>query len=167
MAPIVKERMTVDNDDEITVFLIGMRINKPWKFWQWLPVVVAMPRMLSELSQHPELGLLSARTYFGFPNIMVMQYWRSTEALLSYAGDTSARHLPAWRAFNRRIGSNGDVGIWHETFKVPAGSYEAVYNNMPRFGMGQALQPVPAIGHRISAVARLHAEQRRDSANRV
>lgn len=167
MATIIKERMTVDNNSEITVFLIGMRVNKPWKVWKWLPLIFAMTRMLIELGKHPELGLLSVRTHFGFPNIMVVQYWRSSEALLSYAGDRDAQHLPAWRNFNRRIGSNGDVGIWHETYNVPAGNYEAVYNNMPRYGLGTVLQLVPATGHRTSAVARLHAEQRRASANPV
>lgn len=157
---IIKERMTVDNESNIVVFLIGMRINKLWKFWQWLPVIAAMPRMLVELGKHPEMGLLGARTQFGFPNIVVVQYWRSFEDLVGYAGNKNAVHLPAWRDFNRRIGSNGDVGIWHETYDVPAGSYEAIYNNMPAYGLGQALELVPASGHRISAVARLRAEQR-------
>ena len=30
------------------LFLIGMRINKPLQFWRWLPVFVAMPRMLEQ-----------------------------------------------------------------------------------------------------------------------
>jgi hypothetical protein len=28
-----------------------------------------------------------------------------------------------------------DVGFWHETYAVPAGGYEAVYGNMPLFGL--------------------------------
>ncbi len=31
--------------DEVIVFLIGMRINKPWKVHAWWPVFVAMPKM--------------------------------------------------------------------------------------------------------------------------
>ncbi|WP_244422061.1 DUF4188 domain-containing protein [Ktedonobacter racemifer] len=31
---ILKERMTVDNESDMVVFLIGIHINKPWKFWQ-------------------------------------------------------------------------------------------------------------------------------------
>jgi hypothetical protein len=158
---IIKERMTVDNESDIVVFLIGMRINKLWKFWQWLPVAIAMPRMLIELGKHPEMGMLEARTYFGFPNIMVLQYWRSFEDLVTYAGNKNAAHLPAWRDFNRRISSNGDVGIWHETYRVPVGNYEAFYNNMPAYGLGKVLELVPASGHRTSAVARMRAEKRK------
>ena len=47
-------------------------------------------------------------------------------------------HLPAWQAFNKAIGSNGDVGIWHETYVIKAGAYENIYNNMPAHGLGAA-----------------------------
>ena len=47
--------------DEIVVFLIGMRINRPWKSRQWLPVFLAMPKMLKYLQQHPDKGLLGYR----------------------------------------------------------------------------------------------------------
>jgi hypothetical protein len=33
---------------------------------------------------------------------------------------------------------SGDVGIWHETYLVPAGRYEAIYGNMPRMGLATA-----------------------------
>lgn len=107
------------------------------------------------------MGLLGARTHFGFPNILVVQYWRSFKELVTYAGNKNATHLPAWRDFNRRISSNGDVGIWHETYRIPAGHYEAVYNHMPVYGLGQIFPLEPASGHRASAVARMHAEQRK------
>jgi len=31
---------------DFVVFLIGMRINKPWKVHRWLPVFIAMPSMI-------------------------------------------------------------------------------------------------------------------------
>lgn len=40
------------------VFLIGMRINSLWRVRAWLPVFIAMPRMLRELYRQPEPGLL-------------------------------------------------------------------------------------------------------------
>ena len=52
------------------------------------------------------------------------------------------------------IGSSGDVGIWHETYLVPAGGYECVYNNMPPFGLGEATEIVPAAGRKASAARR-------------
>jgi hypothetical protein len=114
-----------------------------------------MPRMIIELSQKPELGLLHARTHFGFPDIMVVQYWRSFEHLEAYARAREHAHLPAWHAFNRAVASNGDVGIWHETYLISAGRHESVYNNMPPFGLGAAGKLVSAIGARQEARARI------------
>ena len=64
-----------------------------------------------------------------------MQYWRSFEDLERYARSSGAHHLPAWRRFNQRVRDSGDVGIWHETYRVRAGEYEAIYGNMPRVGL--------------------------------
>ncbi|MGO4715046.1 DUF4188 domain-containing protein [Bradyrhizobium sp. 2TAF24] len=155
MADIIAKRMCAELDGDFVVFLIGMRINKPWKAWRWVPVARAMPRMLTELTKQPDLGLLHARTHFGFPVIMVVQYWRSFDALEAYARNRDAAHLPAWQAFNRAIGENGEVGIWHETYVIKAGQYENVYNNMPPFGLGAAGTLKDAVGARQSARRRI------------
>ena len=155
MAAILAQRMAAMIDGDFVVFLIGMRINRWWKVASWGPIVAAMPRMLAELAAHPELGLLHARNHFGFPNLMVVQYWRSFEQLADYAADRTKAHLPAWRAFNQKVGSNGDVGIWHETYLVRAGAYETLYNNMPRFGLAQAGEAVAATGRLNTAKGRL------------
>jgi hypothetical protein len=159
MAEIIKQRMTVTNEQELVVFLIGMRVNKVWKVQKWMPVAAAMARMLNELNEHPEMGFLGVESTLNFPTTLMVQYWRSFEDLAIYAGNRYAAHLPAWREFNRRIASNGDVGIWHETYRIPAGQYEAVYNNMPAFGMGKVFPLVPATGQRESARARMAAQQ--------
>ena len=49
MATVVPQRMAAQIEGDFVVFLIGMRINKPWKLHKWLPVFLAMPRMLKEL----------------------------------------------------------------------------------------------------------------------
>ncbi|GAC1367922.1 MAG: DUF4188 domain-containing protein [Ktedonobacteraceae bacterium] len=160
MAEIIKERVTVANEQELVVFLIGMRVNSVWKVQKWAPVGAAMARMVKELNEHPEMGFLGAETTLNFPTTLMVQYWRSFEDLALYAGNRDAAHLPAWREFNRRVGSNGDVGIWHETYRIPAGNYEAIYNNMPAFGLGKILPLIPAIGQRESARARMVAKQK-------
>jgi hypothetical protein len=160
MTELIKERMTVANEQELVIFLIGLRVNKVWKVQKWLPVANAMTRMLNELNEHPEMGFLGVETTLNFPITVMIQYWRSFEDLAVYAGNRNAAHLPAWREFNRQIGSNGDVGIWHETYRIPAGNYEAVYNNMPKFGLGKVLPLVPAIGQRESARTRMTAKQK-------
>ena len=155
MSELITERVCAEAEGGVVLFLIGMRLNKPWKVWKWLPVFAAMPRMLKELAARPELGLLSARGHFGLRNFMVLQYWRSAEHLRAYAHAANQTHLPAWQAFNRAVGTGGDVGIWHETYVVPAGHLESVYVNMPRYGLGLAGALFPAKGERASASKRL------------
>ena len=135
MAKIFAERMIPRMDGDFVVFLIGMRINRLWKVHKWWPVFLAMPKMIKELEAKPELGFLGH--IFGFK--VIVQYWRSFEHLEAYARSKDHEHLPAWKAFNASIGkSRGDVGIWHETYQVRAGEYEAIYSGMPEFGLGAA-----------------------------
>jgi hypothetical protein len=140
---IRSERLAAGLEGDFVVFLIGMRINSPLAVHKWGPVIRAMPRMLQELYRQPELGFLHAETWFARTTIMV-QYWRSLEQLLTYAKSRNATHLPAWQSFNKSVGTNGSVGIWHETYSVSPGRYENIYVNMPPFGLGRAgtLQPV-------------------------
>jgi hypothetical protein len=153
---IITQRMAGRLEGEFVVFLIGMRINRWWKVHRWLRVGLAMPRMLRELAQKPELGFLGYEQWPG-RTILVLQYWRSMDALLAYAKNSDAEHLPAWRAFNKLVGTNGDVGIWHETYRVRAGDYENIYVNMPPFGLGKVGELVPATGKRENAKDRLAA----------
>ena len=155
MALIIKERMTAEVDDDFVVFLIGMRINKLWKIHKWFPLVMAMPKMISELYKNPDLGFISHEQWFGRTTVMV-QYWKSFEQLEDYAKSRTSNHLPAWSAFNKIIGRHGDVGIWHETYLSKKGSFESVYNNMPKFGLAKAMNCVPATGNKKSANDRLN-----------
>jgi hypothetical protein len=45
--------------------------------------------------------------------------------------------------------------IWHETYLVKAGQYEAVYGNMPAHGLGKAGRLVP-VSEASSGRGRLH-----------
>lgn len=147
-------RMTSRPDGEFVVFLIGMRINQPLRVHKWWPVAQAMPRMLRELYRQPELGLLSHEMWFS-RTIVLLQYWRSMDALMAYAKLKSAAHLPAWQRFNQAIGTDGSVGIWHETYAVRQGGFENVYVNMPAFGLGKVGPLVEARGGLQSAAGRL------------
>lgn len=149
-------RYTARIEGDFVVFLIGMRFNKPWKVRKWWPVATAMPPMLKELAAHPELGCLGTQQWLGRTTILV-QYWRSFEDLDRFARDADLPHLDAWRRFNRAVRNSGDVGIWHETFKVRAGEYEAVYGNMPTFGLAAASERVPIGQVAQSAAARIGA----------
>lgn len=154
MADIFEKRMTGELRGDFVLFLIGLRFNRLWKIHKWLPVVRSMPRMIRELAVDRESGFLGCEMWFGRTTIIV-QYWRTFDQLESYAKNNSAEHLPAWAAFNRNVGSNGDVGIWHETFLVREGAYECVYNNMPCFGLAKAGEHMPATGKRQTAAGRM------------
>jgi fumigallin biosynthesis monooxygenase-like protein len=160
MAGVNPGRLAAEIEGDFVVFLIGMRINKPLKVHKWLPVFLAMPRMLKELESKPESGFLGH--ILGIK--LIVQYWRSFEALEAYAQSRDDQHWPAWMTFNKRMArSRGDVGIWHETYLVRAGEYECIYSGMPPFGLGEAGSLIPAAGRRDSARGRV----RRDSAQIV
>ena len=92
MVPIIPGRMTHEHDGELVVFLIGMRVNRPWRPDLWLPVVAAMPRMLTELSRDPGSGLLGHRVLVGAGGPTVVQYWSSLDKLYAYASQPDADH---------------------------------------------------------------------------
>lgn len=157
MAKINRGRWTADaGADGKVLFLIGMRINQLWKVWAWLPVFVAMPRMLVELQKNRGLGLVGTpRTMLSGRVVTVWQYWESFDKLNAYARSADNSHLPAWRAFNRRIRDNGTVGIFHETVLLSDDRVETVYGNMPAFGLGAVTGTVPASKRGQTSTARL------------
>jgi hypothetical protein len=54
-----------------------------------------------------------------------VQYWRSFDHLEAFAKNKDDPHLDAWRNYWRRVGKSDRTGIWHETYLVRAGQYEA------------------------------------------
>jgi hypothetical protein len=155
MAQIFPGRYTAQIDGPFVVFLIGMRVNKLFALRSWTRVAAAMPRMIEELKRNPELGMLHAEFFVYWRGAAVVQYWRSFEHLHAYAHARDAAHLPAWAEFNRRVGGNGSIGIWHETYLVAGGGYECIHVNMPRFGLGRAGDHVSVSGRLESARSRL------------
>jgi hypothetical protein len=151
-------RFTAQVEAPVVLFLIGMRFNHWHKVAKWWPVATAMPRMLKELEQKPEAGLLWYRTYLSGRVILLQQYWRSFDQLLAYAHDKAGEHFPAWGAFNRAVGSDGTVGIWHESYLIKPSGYECVYGNMPLFGLAAATSRVPATGRLAQAKDRFAAQ---------
>jgi hypothetical protein len=153
MVQIENGLMTQEHDGPIGVFLIGMRFNRLHRPDQWVPVFAAMPRMLAELYRNKaaaargeaeDLGFLGARTLLGGKGVTVVQYWRSVEDVYRYASASDHEHRPAWTAFNARARkAAGAVGIWHETYAVPAGAHESVYVGMPVMGIAEATSSVP------------------------
>ncbi|MFW0789709.1 DUF4188 domain-containing protein [Gordonia sp. CPCC 205333] len=150
-------RTTTHNTDQpIVVFLIGFRINNPLRLKQWIPVFTAMPRMLRELDRDPASGLLHYQLALQPRGAMVVQYWRSVDELYRYARDADHKHWPAWKAFYARATAAPDaVGIWHETYDVPAGNAESIYGAMPVTGLAAATSSEPVTAATRSAKQRM------------
>jgi hypothetical protein len=153
------ERLTAEVDDEFVVFLIEMRINSYWKVHKWLPVALAMPRMLRELEAEPRSGLLNHETVANMRTVVTIQYWDSFESLRAYARDVEKEHMSAWASYNELTAETGDVGIFHETYAVEPDDCKTVYNSMPAFGLGEvgrlrrAEGSLETAGGRLGAVA--------------
>lgn len=52
MMGIIDRRVCAETDGPLVLFLIGVRLNRWWKLWQWLPVVLVWPEMLAELAKN-------------------------------------------------------------------------------------------------------------------
>lgn len=146
MSKVNKGRFSAEaGADGKVLFLIGMRVNRLWQVWKWLPVATAMPRMLIELQKNRELGLLGKpRSFVSGRIVLVWQYWESFEKLEAYSRSSGNLHLPAWKAFNKNVRDNGSVGIFHETYVLSDDKLETVYGNMPPFGLATVTGVVPA-----------------------
>jgi hypothetical protein len=155
MSDIFAGRFTAKADQPFVVFLIGMRINQLWAVHRWLPVAQAMVPMLQELYQHPEMGFLGATFALTSRGPLTVQYWRSFEDLERFARGPHNPHLPAWQRFYKASKDGAPVGIWHETYLIQPDQYEAVYVNMPAFGLASVTEHIPVTHHLDSARQRL------------
>ncbi|MCE5291686.1 MAG: DUF4188 domain-containing protein [Nocardiaceae bacterium] len=146
MPAINKGRHTARIEGDFVVFLIGARINwrNPIQSLRDLGgFKFGMPGMLKYLTEHPEKGLLAYEQPGG---TTVIQYCRSFAHLEAFSKDKNDPHYQSWRNYWKRVGKSDRTGIWHETFLVRAGEYEAIYGNMPTHGLAKAgeLEPLHA-----------------------
>jgi hypothetical protein len=160
MAQVLPGRYTAQTDKPFVAFLIGMRINRfvafTNAFTKRIPMVMAIGPMIRTLYEHPESGFLGARTLLSWRGVTVVQYWRSFEDVERFARDPGDLHMKAGRRFNAAVGyKTHSVGIWHETFAVEPGHFEAFYGNMPITGLAAATSHVPLNGGRDTARERM------------
>ena len=133
---IYNGRFIGSTEESLVLFIIGMRINKFFSFTKWIPVFQAMGPMIKELYQNPELGFRNTEFLLSWRGVTLIQYWRSFEDLEAYAQGKT--HSVAWKNFNQKIKDDGSVGIYHETYIIEKGASEAIYNNMPKYGLSKA-----------------------------
>ena len=138
---IYNGRYTACTEESFVVFIIGMRVNKFLSFNKWLPVLTAMGPMIRELYQNPDWGFRHSEFLFSWRGVTQIQYWRNFDDLEAYAH--GKKHAIAWKSFNQKIKNDGSVGIYHETYTIEKGASEAIYSNMPKFGLANAFSHMP------------------------
>jgi len=148
-------RLTVDNDQDLVVLLIGARINRWWLLPLSVPILAKMNVMVRELLADPSSGLLGVQPLGLFSSV---QYWRSYEHLHRYAHDKQKTHRPTWTQYFAKVFKNSAIGIWHETYMLSGGRYESIYVNMPSHGLGRFMPLIPAHGSKQSSSGRLAAQ---------
>ena len=95
-------RWTAEIDGDFVVFLIGAMAHDPVGSPEATRLLMTMSDMLGELLSDPSKGLLAFSTYGTAANgAVLIQYWRSFDALEAYARDPGAKHAPVWREWNR------------------------------------------------------------------
>lgn len=141
MAEVKQGRWAAEIEGDFVVLVIGTRIDvrHPVRWFRDVGGMRGMQHMLKELQKHPEKGLLGVLS----AGPVLVQYWRSFEALEAFARDPGDVHRPAWQKYWQRVGNDPRSGIFHETYLVRAGEYEAIYANMPPTGLGKAASLVP------------------------
>lgn len=151
-------------DQSYVVFLIGMRVNSFWRLNKWVPIAKTMPKMLKALSSDPSLGMLHCESFFRLCPLTtcLVSYWKDFESLerFSKLAGSPDSHLAVWGRFMKQVGSDGTVGIWHETYQIHPKNSESVYANMPEFGMAKAFSHVKVNPNTQSARQRIHKEQK-------
>ncbi|MEV6581930.1 DUF4188 domain-containing protein [Streptomyces sp. NPDC051582] len=139
---VVTEPRIAAAPEGTVVLLIGIRVNKFWMVHRWVPAFCAMIPMLIEVSKEKDHGFLYSRTWFN-RTVIVLQYWRTMEDLMRYSHNAAAKHRSKWAWFNRAVGNDGAVGIFHEAYVVDPERMHTVYRNMPVFGIAAATESVP------------------------
>ena len=157
MDEVGRGRWAAQIEGDFVVFLIGAKPDLRHLARSFLDLGGrrGMPAMLAQLSADPSRGLLGFETGGPF-STLVVQYWRSFEALETWASSKDDPHAEVWRNYWRRVGTSSRTGIWHETYLVRAGEYEAIYGNMPAYGLAKASSMVPL--HGSTARSRLQAQ---------
>ncbi len=109
------------------------------------------------MSRDRSRGLLGCTLLTGSPRTYyVVQYWESKEKLYAYASAPDMFHRKAWAMMNRKEKkSRQHVGLRHETYIAPEGSYESIYADMPPYGLAAVTGVLPVEGRGRRAADRL------------
>ena len=147
---IIRTTFTARFDGDFVVFLIGVRPNGANPFTKYTDEIgKAFESMVKELENDDTLGYMGGDNYVGANSrksaAMMVQYWRSYESLQKWTHTRMGIHMKTVEEYIKKDRVAGTTGIWHETYKVRDGEYEAVYANMPPIGLALATNVTPEL----------------------
>ena len=159
MGEVKPGRFTAQVDGPFVVVRVGIRVNRFFLFWKWIPTLRATVPLLRALLRVQAPGLLGGFTLLYWQSsIGIIQYWRSFDDLERFAHSKESGYHALWSRYQASPGANGSVGLWYEVFSVEPARYEVVYDNTPVIGLAAATEHVPAVGRRETARRRLGGE---------
>lgn len=85
-----------------------------------------------------ELGYLggTSQQAADYNSPSMIMYFESMEKLHDFAH--GAQHREAWNWWNKNVKNMPHLGVYHEAYDIPAHSWEAVYLQTPKMGLGAA-----------------------------
>ena len=155
MSTVFPGRYTASATQPIVLFAIGMRINRAFAIHRWLLPTINTIRLWRHMQWRRPAGYLGGYLYVYWRGVGMTQYWRDFESLIAFSHDDAQPHVAAWRQLAKQTRADQTFGYWHETYTVAAGTSEAIYGSMPRFGLAAATTHAPISVRTESATERL------------
>ena len=69
-------------------------------------------------------------------NLVTLSYWKDMASLQAFANGPS--HSAGLNWWNKNVKKHDHLGIMHEVYAAPKGSWENIYANFHDVGMGQS-----------------------------
>lgn len=143
MNTVFPGRYTARSDIPVTVFAIGMRINRLYAVHKWFWPTINTFRLWRHMQWQRPAGYLGGYLFVYWRGLGMLQYWKDFESLEAFSHDTQQPHMSAWLHLAMQTRSDKTFGYWHETYQVAPGTSEAIYGSMPQFGLAAAVGHVP------------------------
>ncbi len=160
MAKLIDRKFMAEIDEPVVVFLIGGHSNNILAVRQWSWVAFSFIRMIRYLTTHPETGCLGGHTYYrSFPfGMLFLSYWRSFDDLEHFARSKDEAHIKAWGRFIRETLNTKTMAIWHETYLIEPGKFEAVYGSSVPYGLSAVARIAYPTGRDHNARGRINPQ---------
>lgn len=155
---IRRGKFIVELDEPVVLFIVSGQVNNWLKIYRWFYIPINFLRMVYWLHRHPESGCLNGHVYLRiFPfGMLLLSYWRSWDDLEAFARGKDGTHLASWQRYFRD--ADDSMAIWHETYLVEPGKFEAVYGNIGPYALGKVGRIETPKGRKHNGRGRLNPE---------